>query len=80
MAAAARDSDDDRACPECCSTSCGGCATDGYATEIEETTAGYCSVAVPIFGASGMLLAVAVADDPGRPVERGARTQRCCAR
>ncbi|AWB93693.1 IclR family transcriptional regulator [Aeromicrobium chenweiae] len=31
--------------------------TDGYATEIEETTAGYCSVAVPIFGASGMLLA-----------------------
>ena len=31
--------------------------TDGYATEIEETTAGYCSVAVPIFGASGLLLA-----------------------
>ena len=31
--------------------------TDGYATEIEETTAGYGSVAVPIFGASGMLLA-----------------------
>lgn len=30
---------------------------DGYATEIEETTAGYCSVAVPIFGASGMMLA-----------------------
>lgn len=30
---------------------------DGYATEIEETTAGYGSVAVPIFGASGMLLA-----------------------
>ena len=31
--------------------------TDGYAKEIEETTAGYCSVAVPIFGTSGMLLA-----------------------
>lgn len=30
---------------------------DGYATEVEETTAGYCSVAVPIFGTSGMLLA-----------------------
>ncbi|MDH6198105.1 DNA-binding IclR family transcriptional regulator [Mycobacterium frederiksbergense] len=30
---------------------------DGYATELEETTAGYCSVAVPIFGASGLLLA-----------------------
>lgn len=31
--------------------------SDGYATELEETTAGYCSVAVPIFGASGILLA-----------------------
>lgn len=31
--------------------------SDGYATEREETTAGYCSVAVPIFGASGLLLA-----------------------
>lgn len=30
---------------------------EGYATEIEETTVGYGSVAVPIFGASGMLLA-----------------------
>ena len=29
----------------------------GYATEREETTAGYCSVAVPIFGSSGLLLA-----------------------
>jgi DNA-binding IclR family transcriptional regulator len=31
--------------------------SDGYAIEIEETTIGYGSVAVPIFGASGMLLA-----------------------
>lgn len=30
---------------------------DGFATELEETTAGYCSVAVPVFGASGILLA-----------------------
>jgi len=29
---------------------------DGYAVEREETTTGYCSVAVPIFGASGLLL------------------------
>lgn len=30
---------------------------DGYATEFEEVTMGYCSVAVPVFGASGLLLA-----------------------
>jgi DNA-binding IclR family transcriptional regulator len=30
---------------------------EGYATELEETTAGYCSVAVPLFGDSGLLLA-----------------------
>lgn len=29
----------------------------GYATEHEETAVGYCSVAVPIFGTSGLLLA-----------------------
>ncbi len=29
----------------------------GYAVEREETTAGYCSVAVPLFGTSGLLLA-----------------------
>jgi DNA-binding IclR family transcriptional regulator len=28
----------------------------GYATEVEETTLGYCSVAVPLFGGSGLLL------------------------
>lgn len=30
---------------------------DGYATEHEEMTAGYCSVAVPVFGSTGLLLA-----------------------
>lgn len=30
---------------------------DGYATEFEELTVGYCSVAVPVFGPTGMLLA-----------------------
>lgn len=30
---------------------------EGYATEHEETTAGYCSVAVPVFGSTGLLLA-----------------------
>lgn len=30
---------------------------EGVATEFEETTAGYCSVAVPIFGMSGLVLA-----------------------
>ena len=29
----------------------------GYSVEREETTAGYCSVAVPLFGTSGLLLA-----------------------
>jgi DNA-binding IclR family transcriptional regulator len=29
----------------------------GYATEVEETAIGYCSVAVPLFGSSGLLLA-----------------------
>jgi len=29
----------------------------GYATEVEETTVGYCSVAVPVFGPTGLLLA-----------------------
>lgn len=28
----------------------------GYATEREETTAGYCSVAVPLFGGTGLIL------------------------
>jgi DNA-binding IclR family transcriptional regulator len=28
----------------------------GYATEVEETVIGYCSVAVPLFGSSGLLL------------------------
>lgn len=31
--------------------------SDGFATEFEETTAGYGSVAVPVFGSSGLLLA-----------------------
>jgi DNA-binding IclR family transcriptional regulator len=31
--------------------------TERYATEQEETTPGYCSVAVPLFGSSGLLLA-----------------------
>ena len=31
--------------------------SDRYATEHEETTPGYCSVAVPLFGSSGLLLA-----------------------
>ncbi|WP_340539290.1 IclR family transcriptional regulator [Nocardioides sp. GXZ039] len=30
---------------------------DGYATEFEEVTLGYCSVAVPLFGPTGLLLA-----------------------
>ncbi|MBM7517501.1 IclR family transcriptional regulator [Nocardioides nitrophenolicus] len=37
---------------------------DGYATEVEEAAAGHCSVAVPIFGPTGLLLAALSVTSP----------------